>query len=75
MDRIFLAALSEQADHGEELLWQLARASGADGFARFMTDVSTPVDEAQILRALPASTMTAATLRLLVGKSLPAPWD
>ena len=74
MDRIFLAALSEQADHGEELLWQLARGSGADGFARFMTDVSTPVDEARILRALPASTMTAVTLRLLARRSLPAPW-
>lgn len=75
MDRIFLAALSQLADHGEELLWQLARGSGADAFARFMTDVSTPVDEAQILRALPPSTMTAATLRLLVRRALPAPWD
>lgn len=65
LDRIFLAALCEQDDHGEDLLWSLARGVPADAFARFMTDVSTPADEARIIRALPARTMTATALRLV----------
>ena len=67
MDRIFLAALQEQPDHGERLLWSLARRAPADAFARFMTDTSTPLDEGLILRALPPLPMGGSALRLLAG--------
>ena len=72
MDRVFLAAIRDQPDHGEALLWAVARGVGADAFARFMTDTSTLADEAQIVRALPPRTMTATALRLLVRRTASA---
>ena len=60
LDRVFLHALS-RSRHPEDLF--LATASvDADVFARFMTDSSSPADEAQIVAALPMFEMTRAAL-------------
>ena len=61
-DRVFLTALVTQRDHGESLLWDLARRVGADPFARFMTDVGDRRDEARVIAALPAARMGWAAL-------------
>ncbi len=65
LDRIFLTALAGARDGGEELFWRLAANVDADAFARFMTDVSTPWDEARIIAALPGAAMAGAAGRAL----------
>jgi lycopene beta-cyclase len=67
LDRAFLVAVAGATDGGEELFWRLSCRVGGDVFARFMTDVSTPADEARILAALPPRQMVGAAVRALVG--------
>jgi lycopene beta-cyclase len=62
LDRVFLAALRTRSDHGEALFTRIAAGVGADAFARFMTDVSSPAEELKLLRALPALPMLRAAL-------------
>jgi lycopene beta-cyclase len=65
LDRIFLTALTGAGDGGEELFWRLAAGVDAGAFARFMTDASTPWDEARIIAALPVLAMAGAAGRAL----------
>jgi lycopene beta-cyclase len=65
LDRVFLTALAGAHDGGEELFWRLAAGVDAGPFARFMTDVSTPWDEARIIAALPLLAMAGAAGRAL----------
>jgi lycopene beta-cyclase len=64
LDRVFLTALAGADDGGEELFWRLAGVD-AGAFARFMTDVSTPWDEARMIAALPGLAMARAAGRAL----------
>jgi lycopene beta-cyclase len=66
LDRAFLVAIAGAPDGGEELFWRLSSGVGGDVFARFMTDVSTPADEARILAALPPGQMVGAAVRALL---------
>ena len=66
LDRAFLAALAGAQDGGESLFWALGRGVGGDAFARFMTDASSPLDEARIVAALPPLPMVAAGVRSLL---------
>jgi lycopene beta-cyclase len=65
LDRVFLTALTDAGDGGEALFWRLATGVDAGAFARFMTDVSTPWDEARIIAALPRLAMAGAAGRAL----------
>jgi lycopene beta-cyclase len=62
LDKIFLTALQSRPHGSEEMFLSLARAVPADVMARFMTDVSSGRDEAQILSALPKRHMIGAAL-------------
>ena len=62
LDKIFLTALHSRRHASEEMFVSLARTVPADAMARFMTDVSSTRDEAQILSALPKRHMISAAL-------------
>ncbi len=62
LDRVFLFALAGRADGGAELFWRIADRVAADPFARFMTDASSPAEEARIAAVLPWSAMARAAL-------------
>jgi lycopene beta-cyclase len=65
LDQIFLTALAGADDHGEALFASIAHRVDADAFARFMTDASSPADEARIIAALPPLPMVRAGIRTL----------
>jgi lycopene beta-cyclase len=60
LDRVFLHAL--RASHRPAELFLAAASVDGDIFARFMTDASSPAEEAQIIAALPVLEMTRAAL-------------
>jgi lycopene beta-cyclase len=60
LDRIFLHALAHSR-HPEALFLASASVDG-DAYARFMTDASSPADEARFIASLPVAEMTRAAL-------------
>jgi lycopene beta-cyclase len=63
LDAIFLAALVAEPERFPEIFLRLGARVSGDVFARFMTDASTPADEAQIIGALPKRPFVAAAVR------------
>jgi lycopene beta-cyclase len=62
LDAIFLRALADSPGRFPAVFARLAGVPG-DVFARFMTDASTPADEARIIAALPKRPFLAAALQ------------
>ena len=62
LDRIFLKAFAAHRQGNEDLFVRLAQSVPADAIARFMTDVSSPRDEASILASQPKLQMTRAAV-------------
>ncbi len=67
LDRVFLEALAERPAAFPEHFRALVAGVPGDAFARFMSDRSTPADEARIVRALPAVPFARAALTAAVG--------
>jgi lycopene beta-cyclase len=63
LDAIFLAALVAEPERFPEIFLRLGARVSGDVFARFMTDASTPADEALIIGALPKRPFVAAAVR------------
>jgi len=63
LDRVFLRALADRPQDFPEHFRRLVARTPPEAFARFMTDASTPADEARIVAALPPAPFAAAALR------------
>ena len=63
LDAIFLHALAAEPERFPQIFLEMARRVPGSSFARFMTDVSTPLEEARMIAALPKEPFIAAALR------------
>ncbi len=61
LDHLFLSAMRGAPDRGEQLLWDVARGVDGDRFARFMTDVGSPLDDARVAAAVPGVPLSLLT--------------
>ena len=66
LDTVFLHALALHPEEFPEYFRTIVDRVPADVFARFMTDRSSPADEAQIVRALPPGPFALAALRATI---------
>lgn len=79
LDAIFLHALAAEPQRFPEIFLEMARRVPGTGFARFMTDMSSPLEEARMIAALPKEPFLAAALRAgvpgreLVTNRMPGP--
>lgn len=63
LDAIFLRALDAEPERFPDIFLCLAARVPGDVFARFMTDVSTPAEDAQVIAALPKGPFLSALAR------------
>jgi lycopene beta-cyclase len=63
LDAIFLRALDTDPQRFPEVFLRLAGRVPGDVFARFMTDLSTPAEDARVIAALPKAPFLAALAR------------
>lgn len=65
MDQIFLQALTSNMARSPDDFSQIARALDGTGFARFMSDQSSPADWARVIAGLPKMRYLKATMKVL----------
>ncbi len=73
LDAVFLRALAREPEAFPERFRRLAGGTPAATFARFMSDASTPLDEARVIAALPKRPFLVAAARAAAGAQLSGP--
>ncbi len=68
LDAVFLSALAADPGAFPEHFRALVDRVPADAFARFMSDHSTPADEARVMASLPVAPFARASLRAAVSR-------